>query len=125
MPMRYIQIPADVHIVEPDKKPAKDEKGAEIVVSFEKTIQRLLMNPKWIESYPAIQSADAVAAALDDAKNGVMVLAEEDFNRLKEVAMDVKGLGHHPIVARQILPQLRAIIDATNTAPAQPLKAVE
>lgn len=138
MPQRYIQIPGPVTIVNQEsREPIKSPDGKDATVTFAQLVAKLLNNPQFAESYAAIQSADAITVALDEARDGVMQLAEEDWNRLRDAVQNLRtatehgpqaGLGWQPWVTRQLLPLLRAIMTAADKAPAraaEPLKAVE
>ncbi len=132
MPQRYIEIPAPVVLRNPDDgAPLKNDNGSDAApITFLDFIKKLMFNPKWSESYPNIKSADAVLKALEIARDGVAILAEEDWARLEEAARNPKqvlmtpgglvtqpGYGYHPRVTMQLLPLIEAVILASGKVP--------
>jgi hypothetical protein len=127
MPMRYIEVPAPVTLRDPaTKEVLKDQDGKDQVWTFPQIINKLMSNPKWGESYAAMRSQGAIEDALTDSvKDGVMVLSEEDWTKLKEAVETPRtavittmgpqvfsGFGLHPMLSRQLLPLLVPIIEA-------------
>lgn len=126
MPMRYIEIPDTVTLRDPlTKDVLKDQDGKDQIWSFQAIIDKLMSNPKWGETYTAMRAQAAIEDALVDAKDGVMVLSEEDWTKLKDAAETPRtsiittmgpqvfaGLGLHPKLSRQLLPLLQPIIEA-------------
>jgi hypothetical protein len=126
MPMRYIEIPADVTLRDPmTKEVLKDPDQKDQVWTFQMIINKLMSNPKWGESYAAMRSQAAIEDALAEAKDGCMVLSEEDWNKLKDAAENPRtavittmgpqafqGFGLHPSLSRQLLPLLKPIVEA-------------
>jgi len=135
MPMRYIEIPAAVTLRDPSTKEVlKDQDGKDQTWTFPQIINKLMSNPKWGESYAAMRSQGAIEDALADAKDGVMVLSEEDWTKLKDAAETPRtavittmgpqvfsGFGIHPMLSRQLLPLIIPIIEA----PAERKKKLE
>lgn len=131
MPNRYIEIPAPVTLIDPSTgKPIPDDDGKDQTWNFELVIQKLLSNPFWGETFPAMRSQDALFDAWKNAKDGLMVVAEEDWTRLKAAvetpkttlttpmgAQVVSGFGVHPTLVRHLVPLLAPIMDAKAERP--------
>lgn len=127
MPMRYITKSADVALVNPvTKEPLVDAATKKPAVwTFDQLMHRLMANPLWIESLTAMRAQKSIMDAVESATDGVVVLAEADWLKLKEAAETPRttidtpngaavsnGLGLHPTIASQLLPLLMRIIDA-------------
>lgn len=126
MPMRYIEVPGPVTLRDPSTKEVlKNEEGKDNVWTFANMITKLLSNPKWAESYAAMRAQASIEAALADIKDGVMVLSEEDWTKLKDAAETprtallttmgpqvMNGFGLHPMLSSQLLPLLQPIVEA-------------
>jgi hypothetical protein len=131
MPNRYIEIPAAVLLIDPStNKPIPGDDGKDQTWDFELVMQKLLSNPTWGESFPWLRSQDAIYDAWKNAKDGVLILAEEDWLRLKQAIETpkttittaignqiVNGFGVHPSLVRHLLPLLNAIMDAKAERP--------
>lgn len=131
MPTRYIEIPAPITIKDPVSKEPLLNDGKLEIWDFKTMISKIMSNPKWGESYVAMRAQAAIEDALADAKDGVMVVAEEDWNRLRDAAENprsqvitnmgpqvVQGFfGVHPTLARQLIPLLAPIMDAKTERP--------
>lgn len=120
MPIRYIAIPSPITFIDPNtRKPLILPNGeSEKPVTFEDVVLRLMQNPLWSESYHAIKAQDEVVKAMEASKEtGVVALAEEDWQRLKQATEFPKTLNYHPILVHQLLPILSAIMEAGTTNP--------
>ena len=120
MPIRYISVPSPVTFIDPlTSKPVTTLDGAqEKPIDFEMIMLRLMQNPMWGESYHNMKAQSGIMNALDKSKtSGVLVLADEDWQRLKQAAEFPKNLGYHPILVYQLLPMFSAIMDAGTTEP--------
>jgi hypothetical protein len=122
---RHIQIPNPISFVDPSTGEPSGQG-----LTFRDFILKLMDNPKWVQSYRTIKSADAINKALDLAvfSSGYggepMVIDEEDWKLLAEAVENPKqlhisregsttvipGFGLHPRVATQILPFCDAIL---------------
>ncbi len=125
MPIRYIEIPNPVTFIDPSTdKPLLTPTGEqEKAVTFEDVVLRLMQNPLWCENYHAIKAQHELVEAMKSAKEtGILALAEEDWQRLKQATEFPKTLTYHPVLIHQLLPILTAIMEATTTKPS--LKAV-
>jgi len=125
MAIRYIAIPTSaVTLRDPiTQQPLKTPDGLDETVSFDQLLGRLMHNPSWGESYYAIKAQFDILAAWDKAKSErdigrVMLLSEEDWQRLKAAAEFPKpaGFSYHPGLVSQLIPLLQPIFDA-GTAP--------
>jgi hypothetical protein len=134
MGMRYIVVPPSFQLTNPETGEAvRDEKTnePERPSTFQAWCGKLMFNPMWAESYSNVRAADAIYEALASAVDGVVVLAEEDWLKLKaaaefpKMASGVAGFGYHPVFARQFLPFFKAIMEAKDVKPQVALKAVE
>lgn len=126
MPIRYISIPS---ITITFRDPATDAAIKTIdgtkdeTVTFDQFLGRLMHNPLWGESYQAIKAQHEIFAAMLKAKERdlgrVIMLSEEDWQRLKQAAEFPKpvGFGYHPGLVSQLLPFLQPIFDAPTTDP--------
>lgn len=130
MPNRYVEIPPPVTVLDPtSNQPIPDEKP----LDFDFVMTKLMSHPVWGESFAAMRSQDAIHDAWKNAKDGVMVLAEEDWTRLKQAVETPKitaptgqvipGFGVHPTVVRQLVPLLNPIVEAKSERPKAKLKA--
>lgn len=127
MPTRYIVIPQPITLKDPyTNEPLVGEGGKKEIWDFKVMIAKLMNNPKWAESYASMRIQEAIEKALDNAKDGVMVLAEEDWLKLKDAVESprtqvgsqvINGYGIHPSLGRQILPLLAPIMDAKTERP--------
>jgi len=131
MPTRYIEIPTPIILKDPVSKEPLLNDGQPETWDFKLIISKIMSNPKWGESYAAMRAQAAIEDALAEAKDGVMVVAEEDWNRLKDAAENprsqvittmgpqvVQGFfGVHPTLARQLVPLLAPIVDAKTERP--------
>jgi len=120
MPIRFIQIPSPITFIDPStRKPLLTPNGdQEKEVSFEDVMLRLMQNPLWTENYHAIKAQDSIFKAIEAGKEtGVLMIAEEDWQRLKSATEFPKTLNYHPVLVHQLLPILSAIMDATTTNP--------
>lgn len=125
MPIRYIEIPTPITLTDPTTRtPLKASNGEpEKPVTFEDVLLRLLQNPLWTESYHAIKAQDEVVKAFEVSKeSGVIALAEEDWQRLKQATEFPKTLNYHPVIVHQLLPILSAVMEASTKNPS--IKAV-
>lgn len=121
MPMRYITKPADVTLVNPVTKEPLISDGKPAVWTFDQLVHRLMANPLWVENLSAMRAQKSILDALENAQDGILVLAEDDWQKLKEAAETPRttvdngvshGLGLHPTIASQLLPLLMRIIEA-------------
>lgn len=135
MPKRYIIIPGDVMIVDPETKaPVPNADGTQQSISFQSFVQRLMHNPKWVENYANMRAQAAILEALAHkawiGDNAVMELAEEDWIKLKDAVEHpkveyntahgrqvVSGYGFHPTLASQLLPLASSIVLAESSRP--------
>ncbi len=135
MPKRYIIIPGDVMIVDPETKaPVPNADGTQQSISFQAFVQRLMHNPKWVENYSNMRAQAAILEALSHkawiGEKAVMELAEEDWVKLKEAVefprveyttnhgrQVVAGYGFHPTLAAQLLPLASSIVLAESSRP--------
>jgi hypothetical protein len=135
MPKRFIEIPQPVVLKDPlTKEILRDKDGKPEEVVFETFLNKLMHNPKWVESYPNMKSAKAIEEAYQEAKDrgdGVIELAEEDHLKLKDAAENPKsvfvnqimgpqtqmGYGYHPTLASQLLPMVTPIVEAKTERP--------
>jgi len=126
MPIRYIVVPQPITFIDPlTNKPLMTPDGSaqEKEISFDDIVLRLMQNPLWSESYHAIKAQHEVVKAMEAAKeSGVLALAEEDWQRLKQATEFPKTLTYHPVLIHQLLPILTAIMEAGTTNPV--IKAV-
>ena len=140
MPQRYMIVPEPVTFIDPNtKEPMKDKDGkAWEPLTFKALIERFFSNPKWNENYKNTKSLQAIEKALENA-NGVVQLAQEDWEKLKDCAENPKtllgqgpmgpiiqsGWGFHPSLNTQLIPLLDAIVEAKDTPPPteEPAKA--
>lgn len=122
---RHIQVPNPITFINPSSGEVTGER-----ITFRDFILKLMDNPKWVQSYRTIRSADAINKALDlalfsDGTGGeAMIIDEEDWKLLAETVENPKqlhigqdgvvtvipGFGLHPRVATQILPFCDAIL---------------
>ena len=126
MANRFIEIPGPVLLTDPTTgAPIPGDGGKSQAWDFDYVMQKLLSNPVWGETFAAMRSQDAIYDAWKNAKDGVMVLADEDWTRLKQAVETprttittgtggqvVNGFGVHPMLARHLVPLLSAIVDA-------------
>lgn len=131
MPSRYIEIPSPVTLIDPStNRPIPGEDGKPQAWDFDYVMQKLLSNPVWGESFAGLRSQDAIYDAWKNAKDGVLILAEEDWTRLKQavetprttVTTDaggqvVNGFAVHPTLARHLVSLLTPIMDAKAERP--------
>ena len=130
MPTRYIEIPEPVTLRDPVSKAPLTTDGQPEVWDFKQIINKIMSNPKWGESYAAMRSQAAIEDALTDAKDGVMIIAEEDWSKLKDAAENprtqvitamgpqvLSGFGVHPTLVRQLIPLIAPIVDAKTERP--------
>lgn len=134
MPNRYIEIPKAVAVINPENgKPVLDENNKELTWDFDHAMHKLLSNPLWGESFPAMRSQEAIAEAWKIVKESgadVLPLAEEDWNKLKQAvetprttvmtpvgAQAVPGFGINPTYARYMVSLLTPIMDAKSERP--------
>lgn len=127
MPIMQIKVPAPVAFTNPDNGEPIADAGA---VTFNTIVSALLNRNKWTASIAMIESSQAIRTAVKEAKDGVILLAEEDWKHLKEAAelpkclvrtetgqlAEQDGLGYHPTVTPQLLPLLHAITKADKAA---------
>lgn len=137
MPQKYIEVPAPVVLKNPDDgTPIRNDSGGFAdPITFTDFIKKLMFNPKWSESYPNIKSADSICKAVEyGLKDGVIILAEEDWLRLDDAARNPRqavlvggnmtvqsGYGYHPRITMQLLPLIEAVVAAKNEPPAKPV----
>lgn len=133
MPNRYIVLPEAIVLRDPlTKEEFKSPDGKPEVWDFKTILNRLMGNPKWGESYANMRSQEAIEDAFENAKDGIVQIAEEDWNKLKDAAENpryqhngvmgaqvIGGLGIRPDVVRQLLPLLRPIVEAKAERPGQ------
>lgn len=130
MPTRYIEIPEPVTLKDPVSKAVLTTDGQPEVWDFKQIINKIMSNPKWGETYAAMRAQAAIEDALADAKDGVMVVAEEDWTKLKDAAENprtqvittmgaqvISGFGVHPTLVRQLIPLIAPIVDAKTERP--------
>jgi hypothetical protein len=135
MPKRYIVVPPDVFLVDPETKaPLPGSDGAQQTITFSSFLQRLMNNPMWIENYANMRSQAAILDALKEkswsGEKSLMELAEEDWLKLKNAAefpkveyvttagrQIVPGYGFHPTLSAQLLPLVEAIVSAGVSRP--------
>ena len=131
MPNRFIIIPEPVVLRDPvSKEEFKTEEGASQRWDFKTILNKLMNNPKWGESYANMRAQESIEDAFENAKDGVMVVAEEDWNKLKDAVETprfqinspmgvqvVGGFGIRPDVSRQLLPLLKPIVEAKTERP--------
>ena len=130
MPTRYIEIPDPITLKDPVSKAPLTTDGQPEVWDFKQIISKIMSNPKWGESYAAMRAQAAIEDALAEAKDGVMVIAEEDWSKLKDAAENPRtqvitsmgpqvmaGFGVHPTLVRQLIPLLAPIVEAKTERP--------
>lgn len=127
MPLRYIEIPPPVTFLDPiTKEELTGPEGKLEIWDFKLLLNKIMSNPKWTETYAAMRAQASIENALNEAKDGVMVLSEEDWLRLKEAVemprtqlfgtngiQVIPGFGAHPTLGAQLLPLLAPIVEAT------------
>lgn len=130
MPNRFVEVPEAITLVDPLTNSPLNENGARVVWDFSSIINKLMTNPLWGESFAAMRSQDAICEAVKDIREGVLVLAEEDWMRLKQAVefprttistmqgpQVVQGFGLNPVLVRQIVRLLSPIVDAKAERP--------
>lgn len=123
MPKRKILIQPPVRIVDPmTSEPIEGPEGA---LSFRDFFRKLFSNPLWNESFAAARAQDAIIRSIEEAltkKEDGFWVSEEDWKFLETCVNTPRfyangqvlaGIGYHPAIARQILPFMTAVIDAT------------
>lgn len=135
MPQRYITIPEAVILRDPiSRQSLKTKEGQDETLDFAGFLNKLFSHPKWSENYLNIKSAAAIEKAFADAKDSLMVLAEEDWKKLCDAAENPRtvlihptagpqvqmGYGFHPTLSTQLLPLIEAIVQAKDKAPDGP-----
>ena len=129
MPKKYISIPDPVSLKQPN---SDDPVPPGKPITFLEFVRAGLFNdPRWISNYNALCSRAAVDEAIRDAEAGIAILAEEDWKILDAVVQNPKKLdgqpgydGFHPLLFSQFLPFLRAVKEASDSAPKSKVKAV-
>ena len=131
MPKRYIVIPEPVVLKDPvTKEILKDKDGGPETWDFKIILNKLMSNPKWADSFQNMRAQDAIETAFEEAVDGVMELAEEDWVKLKEAVETPKtqlmtnmgpqvvpGFGMHASLSRQLLKLVAPIMDAKTERP--------
>lgn len=131
MPQRYITIPEPITLKDPKtKEPLKKQDGSFDMLSFSEFLHKVMFNPMWNQTVQNIKAADAINKAFDGAKDGVMVLAEEDWKKLESAvqnpvqqlitqmgAQNQPGFGYHPTLTPQLLPLIDAVLEAHKDDP--------
>lgn len=120
MPLRHIVCPPPIQVTDPASgKPMVDDQGQPVkpITLADLVTTKLLFAPIWAESYKAVKSAKAIDDAFAKG-NGVVALAQEDWQRLKDLIENPKGgFAMHPAALRQLIPHFDAILNATETPP--------
>lgn len=131
MPKRYIEIPGPITLRDPRTKEVLKDGDKEQIWDFGEFLNKLMHNPKWAENYTNMRSQAAIEEAYEEGKaSGILELAEEDWIKLKDAAENPKtqfvsplgpqvvpGYGLHPTMSRQIIPLVRAVVDAKTERP--------
>lgn len=124
---RHIRIPNPISFTDPTTGESTGES-----LTFRAFIMKLMDNPKWVQSYRMIKSAEAINKALDLAIGAAedMKIDDEDWKNLAEAVENPKslfispnglssiipGFGMHPRIITQILPFCDAIMHAPQAA---------
>lgn len=122
MPIRYIEVPSPIALIDPPTgKPIVDPVGVPIVVKFSELVTRLMVHPLWTETVQAAKAQQDIYRELDAATkeggSGVMMISDEDWQKLKTSAEAPRGLGVYSTVVSQLLPMLSAITEAKTEKP--------
>lgn len=134
MPLRYIEIPPPVTFLDPiTREELMGPDGKLEIWDFKLLLNKIMSNPRWTESYAAMRAQASIENALSDAKDGVMVLSEEDWLHLKNAVemprtqligtngiQVIPGFGAHPTLGGQLLPLLVPIVEATTERSRKP-----
>lgn len=140
MPIRYVNVPETVKFKEPfTGELLKTQEGKDEELSFEGFLQKLMHNPMWGETFTNMKAQSVIMAEWERCKasgDKVMVLAEEEWSKLKAAAEAPKyeiltpmgsqirpGYGVHPSLALQLVPLVTAVVDALTNDPRVKAKA--
>lgn len=106
MPTRVIIVPEPLELKVPG---AQTEE-----YSFQSFVQTLLSQPHWGKDYKAVRTGVSIENKVADAKPGSKIeLAEADWELLRKSAETPEnGFGLHPILLRQMLPFMDAVVQA-------------
>lgn len=122
---RYIIVPDALTLTEPTGEPMKDSEE----ISFKDFVLKQMNNPIWMESYTKVLAGDALMEQIKAGKS-VIVLDDDEWNVLKSAVENPKqvlngpfgastqsGYGWIPSVTPQLLPFIKAIMNASDKAP--------
>jgi len=125
MPIRVIEIPKPISLVNYETKQPLTENGKPMEWTFETVLIRLMSNPVWQESFAGMRAQQSIVQAFASRDNDKMMLAEDDWKKLKEAAENPRvtimvpdgqlvanGFGVHPSLAFQLVPLIAPIIEA-------------
>lgn len=114
MPKMFM-LPEPIQFTRPDRAPI-DGEGAQC--SFRRLFVEALMSVTSVWSgYKALRAANKIEDAIDAAEkgDGMVVLDAEHYELLKRAAEhDAALVGWAPFIAKQLLPQIDAILEATD-----------
>lgn len=125
MPIRIIEIPKPVALINYETKQPILEGGKPVEWTFETVLIRLMSNPVWQESFPGMRAQQSIVQAFASRDEDKMLLAEDDWKKLRDAAENPRvtimttdgqlvanGFGVHPTIAFQLVPLIAPIIDA-------------
>ncbi len=122
--VRYIRIPKDIALVDTvsGDPMLSGDPPTQMTVTFKSFLcGTLLRDTKFGKTVATVISAAAIRTAIESPKiynNGYTFIAIEgaDYDILKAV-LEAPETGYNPVIAIQIVPFFRAILDATTTDP--------
>lgn len=121
--MKYIEIPEDIDIYNLNGERMKGAGDSDATVSFEDFVLGRLGDPKFAESVQNVIAAVEIKTKLKDA-NGVLALENEHYSLLKQATDKPSAQSaYHPAVAHNLLPFMKAIMDASDKTPAKIVRA--
>ena len=129
MPKKYVELsPKEIRFKE--RTGGEEIEGDDGLMNWNKFLEKVEDNPKWVSTYKLGVSMDAIWEAFHEAEDGIMVLAEEDWKNWEEACQNPKvmhigptgptsipGWGIHPRLNRQMLCFPKAVIKAHDKDP--------
>lgn len=112
--MRYMKEVPTVTMKDINDNEIKDENGDPVEITFKGFILQRLVDSQFAANMDMIMSAFQIKTALNGHKSGQIALETTDWEKLVEAVRNpAAGSQYHPLLAINLVPFMREIVDAT------------
>lgn len=115
--MKYVKVLDDIKLVDLNDNEVAPE-GKQLEISFKDFVLGRLSDPKFAKSMDMVFSALQIKQSLKDLEGDVLVLDTSDWQNLLEVVKEPSPQAtYHPLYAFNLVPFMKAIVEATDNKP--------